>query len=142
MNAPHVFRTRVYYEDTDAAGIVYYANYLKFAERARTEILREAGIVQRAMAEEMGVAFAVRSVNVEYLKPARLDDALEVETTIVAVGGATAEGMQIVRRSGDRAELAQVGVKLACLKLADGRPARIPETVRAALARHIVVTKA
>lgn len=142
MNAPHVFRTRVYYEDTDAAGIVYYANYLKFAERARTEILREAGIVQRAMAEEMGVAFAVRSVNVEYLKPARLDDALVVESTTVAVGGATADGVQVVRRAEDGAELVRLAVRLACLKLADGRPTRIPETVRAALARHIVVTKA
>ncbi|MBL8833122.1 MAG: tol-pal system-associated acyl-CoA thioesterase [Rhodospirillales bacterium] len=141
MNAPHVFRTRVYYEDTDAAGIVYYANYLKFAERARTEILREAGIVQRELAEEMGVAFAVRSVNVEYLRPARLDDALVVESTILEVAGATADGMQVVRRDADGAELARVAVTLACIKLAGGRPARIPESVRAALSRHIVVTK-
>ncbi|MBI3507147.1 MAG: YbgC/FadM family acyl-CoA thioesterase [Proteobacteria bacterium] len=142
MNAPHRFSVRVYYEDTDAAGIVYYANYLKFAERARTEILREAGIVQRTMAEELGVAFAVRSVNVEYLLPARLDEALVVETTILAVGGATAEGIQVVRRAEDSAELARIAVKLACLKLAGGRPARIPQSVRAALSRHIVVTKA
>ena len=142
MNAPHRFVTRVYYEDTDAAGIVYYANYLKFAERARTEILREAGIVQRTMAEELGIAFAVRSVNVEYLLPARLDEALVVETTILDVGGATADGIQIVRRVEDGAELAQVAVKLACLKLAGGRPVRIPDSVRAALSRHIVVTKA
>jgi acyl-CoA thioester hydrolase len=142
MSAPHVFRTRVYYEDTDAAGIVYYANYLKFAERARTEILRDAGIVQRALAEEMGVAFAVRSVSVEYLKPARLDDALVVESTIVAVGGATADGIQVVRRAEDGLELARVAVRLACIRLAGGQPARIPEAVRSALARHIVVTKA
>ncbi|MBI1243399.1 MAG: tol-pal system-associated acyl-CoA thioesterase [Alphaproteobacteria bacterium] len=142
MNAPHVFRTRVYYEDTDAAGIVYYANYLKFAERARTEILREAGIVQREMADAMGIAFAVRSVSVDYIRPARLDDALVVESETVAVGGATADGIQTVRRAADGAELARLRVKLACLKLADGRPTRIPEAVRAALARHIVVTKA
>lgn len=142
MNAPHRFATRVYYEDTDAAGIVYYANYLKFAERARTEILREAGIVQRTMAEELGIAFAVRSVNVEYLSPARLDEALVVETTILAVGGATADGLQTVRRAEDGAELARIAVKLACIRLAGGRPTRIPEPVRAALSRHIVVTKA
>jgi acyl-CoA thioester hydrolase len=90
----------------------------------------------------MGVAFAVRSVNVEYLKPARLDDALVVESTIVAVGGATADGIQIVRRAEDGAELARVGVRLACIRLAGGQPSRIPAAVRAALSRHIVVTKA
>ncbi|MBL8806281.1 MAG: tol-pal system-associated acyl-CoA thioesterase [Rhodospirillales bacterium] len=141
MNAAHVFHTRVYYEDTDAAGIVYYANYLKFAERARTEILREAGIVQREMAETMGVAFAVRSVSVDYIRPARLDDALIVESETIEVGGATADGIQTVRRAEDRAELARLTVRLACLRLADGRPTRIPEAVRAALSRHIVVTK-
>ncbi len=141
MNAPHLFRTRVYYEDTDAAGIVYYANYLKFAERARTEILRAAGIAQREMAGTLGIAFAVRSVGVEYLAPARLDDLLVVETTTVALGGATADGLQVVRREADGAELARLTVRLACLKLDGGRPTRIPEPVRDALARHIVVTK-
>jgi acyl-CoA thioester hydrolase len=141
MSAPHVFRTRVYYEDTDAAGIVYYANYLKFAERARTEILREAGIVQQEMARTMGIAFAVRSVSVDYILPARLDDALVVESETVEVGGATADGIQTVRRAVDGAELARLRVRLACLKLADGKPTRIPEPVRAALSRHIVVTK-
>jgi acyl-CoA thioester hydrolase len=141
VNAAHRFETRVYYEDTDAAGIVYYANYLKFAERARTEILRGAGIGQRAMTEAEGVAFAVRSVRVEYLKPARLDDALVVETTTAALGGARIDARQLVRRSADGDTLAEIDVRLACIRLADGRPARIPVPVREALARHIVVTK-
>ena len=142
MSAAHRFETRVYYEDTDAAGIVYYANYLKFAERARTEILRGAGIGQRARTEAEGVAFAVRSVHVEYLKPARLDDALVVETTTAALGGASIDARQVVRRSPDGDTLAEIDVRLACIRLADGRPARIPVPVRDALARHIVVTKA
>jgi acyl-CoA thioester hydrolase len=137
----HLFRTRVYYEDTDAAGIVYYANYLKFAERARTEILRDAGIVQRDVAAQDGVAFAVKSVAVDYLSPARLDDSLVVETTITALGGASADGEQLVRRAEDGAKLAEIRVRLACIRLADGRPARLPVAVRAALARHILVTK-
>jgi acyl-CoA thioester hydrolase len=141
MNAAHRFACRVYYEDTDAAGIVYYANYLKFAERARTEILREAGIVQHDVARREGVAFAVKSVAVEYAAPAKLDDALVVETTIVQLGGASATADQVVRRAADGTSLAEIRVRLACLRLADGKPARFPPDVREALARHIVVTK-
>lgn len=78
---------RVYYEDTDAAGIVYYANYLRFIERGRTEFLRALGHDQNALMQE-GIAFAVRSVNVEFLKPARLDDLLTVETAVASLGRA------------------------------------------------------
>ncbi len=141
MSHVHRFQTRVYYEDTDAAGIVYYANYLKFAERARTEILRDAGIVQRDVAAKSGVAFAVKSVSVDYHAPARLDDALIVETTILDIGGATAEGEQLVRRAENGTKLATIRVRLACIRLADGRATRLPDDVRAALARHILVTK-
>jgi acyl-CoA thioester hydrolase len=141
MTRAHRFETRVYYEDTDAAGIVYYANYLKFAERARTEILRDAGIVQRDVAAKDGVAFAVKSVSVDYHAPARLDDALVVETTILDLGGASAEGEQLVRSAENGTKLATIRVRLACIRLADGRATRLPEDVRAALARHILVTK-
>jgi len=141
VTAAHLFQCRVYYEDTDAAGIVYYANYLKFAERARTEILREAGIVQHDVARRDGVAFAVKSVAVEYAAPAKLDDALVVETTVSRLGGASATADQTVRRKADGTALAEMRVRLACLHLADGRPARFPADVREALARHIVVTK-
>ena len=83
----HVLPMRVYWEDTDAAGIVYYANYLKFIERGRTDMLRHLGIAQRRLQQEDDVAFAVRSCNIEYLKPARLDDRLDVWTRVVAAGG-------------------------------------------------------
>ena len=81
----HVFQCRVYYEDTDAAGIVYYANYLKFAERARSEFLRVRGISNRAVHEREGVVFAVRRLTVDYIAPARLDDLLDVRTRSVEV---------------------------------------------------------
>lgn len=126
----HVFPVRVYYEDTDAAGIVYYANYLKFAERARTEWLRAKGVGQRDLSEQEGVAFAVRRVSVEYLMPARLDDALEVRTRIVAVRGASLDGEQEIFRDGQ--VLARLALTLACVAHT-GRPARLPEVVRRAL---------
>ena len=84
----HRFELRVYYEDTDLAGIVYYANYLKFIERARSEYVREMGVDQVAMKEEDGVVFAVRKVEADYLSPAKFDDALVVETTTEAMTGA------------------------------------------------------
>jgi acyl-CoA thioester hydrolase len=130
----HRFPVRVYYEDTDAAGIVYDANYLKFAERARTEWLREAGHEHSALLKERGFTFAVRRCTVEYLKPARLDDLLEVETRLLALGAATLEAEQIVRRDG--ATLAHLKIQLACLG-PEGRPARLPESVRAALADFV-----
>jgi acyl-CoA thioester hydrolase len=132
----HRFETRVYYEDTDAAGIVYYANYLKFAERARTEILRDAGLSQHKIAAEDRVAFPVRAVSVEYLQPAKLDDALRVESELLELGGASARARQRILRKGDGAELAVVEVRLACVRLGDGRPARWPAPVKAALALH------
>lgn len=125
----HVFPVRVYYEDTDAAGIVYYANYLKFAERARTELLREHGISNRAMQESQGVAFAVRRLSAEYLAPARLDDRLEVRTRITGVRGAAIEAQQDVVREGQ--DLARLTLTLACVKHS-GRPTRLPVAVVAA----------
>jgi acyl-CoA thioester hydrolase len=128
----HVFPVRVYYEDTDTAGIVYYANYLKFAERARTELLRSAGIEQRVLAEETGVAFAVRSCSADYLAPARLDDLLEIRTRVVGLHGATIEMEQVVVRDGQ--ELVRMTLTLACIGR-EGRPRRVPETVVRAIAR-------
>jgi acyl-CoA thioester hydrolase len=129
-DSAHVYPVRVYYEDTDAAGIVYYANYLKFAERARTEWLRAKGIGQRALSETEGVAFAVRRVSVDYLKPALLDDALEVRTRIVAVRGASLDGEQEISRDGE--VLARLTLTLACVARS-GRPARLPDVVREAV---------
>src|ERR1700742_3787402 len=92
---------RVYYEDTDTGGIVYYANYLKFAERARTEVLRDLGITQRILMDEEGVAFAVRRCEVDYLVPARLDDELEVRTALRALGAASLDLDQAIYRVTD-----------------------------------------
>ena len=128
--AEHVFSVRVYYEDTDAAGIVYYANYLKFAERARTEMMRALGIEHSGLMAAAGVVFAVRRCSADYLAPARLDDRLEVVTRITDVRGASLGLEQTIRR--DAADLVRMHLKLACMTVA-GRPARIPGTLRAEL---------
>jgi acyl-CoA thioester hydrolase len=129
----HVLPVRVYYEDTDAAGIVYYVNYLKFAERARTEMLRLMGRQQQAMMEEDGVAFAVKSARIEYFRPARLDDALEVRTGLVEVAGASLKVRQRILRNGEL--LADMLIRLAVMDRS-GRPTRLPADIRAALAPH------
>jgi len=126
----HVFDLRVYYEDTDLAGIVYHANYLKFIERARTEALIAAGIDQAALRAETGTVFAVRRIEAEFLAPARFQDLLRVVTRAGAVRGARADLMQEVRR-GDVA-LFRARVEVVCID-ADGRARRLPEAVRAAL---------
>ncbi len=126
----HRFELRVYYEDTDLAGIVYYANYLKFIERARSEWVRGRGVDQVALRAE-GLVFAVRRVVAEYLAPARFDDQLVVETRLRELGGARLVLEQAVLRAGQRLFLAEV--TLVALQ-ADGRPARLPAGLRAALA--------
>ncbi len=130
MSEPHRFSVRIYYEDTDAAGIVYYANYLKFAERARTEWLRELGHPHRALVEGEGLAFAVRRCAADYVKPARLDDLLSIESRLTAVGGASLDLSQTVTRDGQR--LVAIDLTLACLD-SRLRPARIPADLRARL---------
>ena len=127
----HVFPLRVYYEDTDAAGIVYYANYLKFAERARTELMRSCGLEHRRLLDEVGVAFAVRRCEADYLRPARLDDLIEVHTRLLAVRGASLEAEQVVRRDGE--DLARLRLRLACMNR-DGRPVRLPSRLVRSLA--------
>lgn len=130
----HVFPVRVYYEDTDAGGIVYYANYLKFAERARTELLRRADINQSELLAEDGVAFAVRHVAADFLKPARLDDALAVHTRVVAVNGASIEMDQAIKRGGD--DMVRLRVRLACMAKTGG-VSRIPMPVRTVLEKYL-----
>jgi acyl-CoA thioester hydrolase len=137
MADAHVFALRVYYEDTDAEGVVYYANYLKFAERARTELLRAHGIEHPALMRENAVAFAVRRIEADYLAPARLDDSLEVVTRLTALRGAAIEGEQTVRRDGR--ELVRMRLTLACIG-AHGRATRLPPRVRHALAAIIPST--
>ncbi len=132
-NGVHTLPLRVYWEDTDAAGIVYYANYLKFIERGRSDMLRLAGIDQWAMKERSGANFAVRRCEVDYLIPAKLDDELEIETRIERLRGASLVMRQTVRRDG--ADLAQALVRIACLN-ADGRPIRLPAEIGSAFAGH------
>lgn len=115
---------RVYWEDTDAGGVVYYANYLKFLERARTEWLRSLGIEQTELAERDGVLFVVRRVEADYLKAARFNDALSVECRRVEVGRASMTVDQKVLRGDEVLLVAQV--KAACVSAGEFRPARIP----------------
>jgi acyl-CoA thioester hydrolase len=126
----HHFTCRVYYEDTDLAGIVYYANYLKFIERARTEWVRSRGIDQRALKQNDGIVFAVRRVEADYLRPAVFDDQLTVATTLAQATGARLVLNQTVTRDGDT--LFEAVVTLVALA-ENGRPARVPDAVRAAL---------
>jgi acyl-CoA thioester hydrolase len=116
---------RVYYEDTDSGGVVYYANYLRYLERGRTELLRSLGVEQQRLLEETGLAFAVRSLSAEYLKPARLDDLLQIETVIQDLGRAQVTFAQSVVR-GDEILLTAT-VRVACLVLAKGKPAAMPK---------------
>ena len=127
----HQFRTRVYYEDTDLAGIVYYANYLKFIERARTEWVASLGVDQMALKAAQGIVFAVRRVEADFLRPAKFGDDLVVETRLQMLGGARIGLEQIVLRGGERLFVAVV--TLACLT-EDGHAARLPVEVRGTLA--------
>lgn len=130
MQAPHTFALRVYYEDTDLAGIVYYANYLKFIERARSEWVRELGVDQVKLRADQGLVFAVRRVEADYLRPARFDDCLHVETRAQSLTSARITVAQDIFRGAEKLFAAQV--VLVCLSPA-GLPARIPSVLRSRL---------
>lgn len=121
---------RVYYEDTDSFGVVYYANYLRFLERARTEWLRALGFDQVDMAAQ-GVGFVVRSVQGEYLKPARFNDELEVRSRIAATRRTAVDFAQGVYR-GDEL-LFEGAVRVVCIEMAKSRPVSLPAALRACL---------
>jgi len=121
----HRFPVRVYYEDTDFSGVVYHASYLRFMERGRTEMLRALGIEQAGL----DFGFAVRAMQIDYLKPARMDDELTIETTTRSIGGATLDLDQRVLRGEE--VLVTASVRIACI--AEGRPARLPKDIRAKL---------
>jgi acyl-CoA thioester hydrolase len=120
---------RVYYEDTDSAGVVYYANYLRYFERARTEWLRALGFEQPAIAEQFGAVFVVRSINVEYLAPARFNDALDISVELIEAGASQIFLQQRVTRGMNT--LVEARVRLACVNLSAMKPVRIPGTIRA-----------
>jgi len=127
-----VWPVRVYYEDTDSGGVVYHANYLRFMERARTEWLRSLGFEQDRLIAEEGIIFAVRSMNLDFLRPARFNDALEVTAAFARIGGASVVFEQTVRR-GEEA-LCRGSVKVASLDAESLRPRAVPEVVATALA--------
>jgi acyl-CoA thioester hydrolase len=129
----HRLDIRVYYEDVDLAGVVYYANYLRFLERGRSEALRAAGVDQTRL-REAGLVFVVGRLEIDYRRPGRFDDVLSVETAIDAVSGATVRMSQRVLRAAET--LAEARVKVALTSL-DGRPARLPPALRGALAAQV-----
>jgi acyl-CoA thioester hydrolase len=128
----HEHKIRVYFEDTDAGGVMYHAAYLGFAERARTEALRDARLPHAEMLKQHGVMFMVRRVEVEYLRPARLDDLLTIRTETLSGTGATVTLRQDFSIEG--APVATARVMLVCVKASTGTPARIPIAWRTALA--------
>ncbi|MCY4473515.1 MAG: tol-pal system-associated acyl-CoA thioesterase [Kistimonas sp.] len=125
-----MWSTRVYYEDTDAGGVVYYANYLRFMERARTEYLRSMGFYPGALMEE-GIMLVVRRADVAYRSPARLDDLVEVSVGLSRLGQAGLDVEQTVYREGE--PLCKAAVALACVRVSSMRPAALPADLRQSL---------
>jgi acyl-CoA thioester hydrolase len=122
---------RVYYEDTDSAGVVYYANYLRYFERARTEWLRALGFEQTDLAAQHNIVFVVRSINVEYLQPARFNDELQISVELDAPGASQINFVQRVMRGVD--VISEARVRVACVSLATNKPVRMPKTLSAKL---------
>jgi acyl-CoA thioester hydrolase len=130
----HRYAMRVYYEDTDAGGVVYHANYLRYAERARTEALRDWGVPHADLVGRFGVMFMVRELEVDYRRGARLDEVLTVESEVLEVGGATVRLRQTVLNKDGRNKdglnkdgiCAVLTVRLACVHLEGNKPGRIP----------------
>lgn len=122
---------RVYWEDTDAGGIVFYANHLKFFERARTEWLRSLGFEQERMRREASTLFVVADTAVRFHRPARLDDLLDVDVAIVEAGRASLRLAQQARRGGEL--LSEATIRLGCVDLQTMRPVRIPDTILEAI---------
>ncbi|MFQ1021838.1 tol-pal system-associated acyl-CoA thioesterase [Avibacterium paragallinarum] len=121
---------RVYYEDTDAGGVVYHARYLHFFERARTEYLRQLGFSQQHLLNELNYAFVVKTMQIDYRLAAKLDDLLMVETTVSGIKGATILFSQQIKR--DNVVICTAEVKVACVDLSKMKPAAIPEEIKAA----------
>lgn len=129
MAAPHLIPFRVYYEDTDFSGFVYHANYLRFLERARTEFLRALGITQSTLhRDEAGLVFVVTRLTIDYLRPARMDDMIDVATTVGEVRGPLVRLLQEVRRAEEKLVRAEVSI----VAVRDARVVRLPAGLRAA----------
>jgi acyl-CoA thioester hydrolase len=132
----HMLPVRIYYEDTDHGGVVYYANYLKYMERGRTEFLRSGGIELDALEAETEALFAVTEIHACYHLPARFNDELAVESTLTDMRGARLSFHQAIRRPADAALLVEADVHLACIDR-QGKAKRIPESVKSVVRRHL-----
>jgi acyl-CoA thioester hydrolase len=131
-----IWPVRVYYEDTDAGGVVFYANYLKFFERARTEMLRAMGYEQDELIANEGIIFVVRSIQVDYLSPARFNEQLQVSAKVVLARKASLTFEQVITRDDD--VLCKGSVRIACLDARTMRPKAIPETLFIVILEQIV----
>lgn len=127
--ASHTLPIRIYYEDTDAGGVVYYGNYLKFAERGRTEWLRELGVNQSELRKDKGVFFVVCHCDVDYLSPGRLDDELTIETSLRKIGNASIAMQQNVLRKADNTLLAEMKITVVCVN-EQLKATRLPQNIR------------
>lgn len=123
----HSCNFRIYYEDTDSGGVVYYANYLKFAERARTEMLREKGINQSNLAANSGILFVVKNAKLELFSPARLDDVVEVLSEVIVISGASINILQKITIDGRN--IAEINVLVACINQ-NFKPVRLPADIK------------
>jgi len=136
----HILPVRVYYEDTDFSGIVYHANYLRFAERGRSDFLRLTGVNHTDLFEaEVPLAFAIHRMEIDFIRPARIDDRLEVHTRYVKAGGARLEAEQVIWLmpvEGEPVEIWRARVLAACID-GEGRPRRLPKSTRESLAPYV-----
>nr|CAA6822969.1 MAG: 4-hydroxybenzoyl-CoA thioesterase family active site [uncultured Thiotrichaceae bacterium] len=137
-NREFTLPVRVYYEDTDAGGVVYHSNYLNFMERARTEYLRELGYDQDVLANELDILFVVSSIQIDYQRPARFNDELEVRTSVENIGRASVEFSQVISRKADNPQqtlevLTKASVKVACVGATTFKPGAIPQSIKGAL---------
>lgn len=128
MSKPNSFSYRVYYEDTDAGGIVYYANHLRFFERARTDLLRSLNISQSELVEKEGIIFVVRRCEIDYLSPAKLDDILEITAEVKKISATSISMLQEAQKSG--VVLSRLNVDLVCVDKVKLRPKKIPENIK------------
>ena len=128
VGQPFIWSVRVYWEDTDAGGVVYHASYLRFLERARTEWLRGMGVCQRTLQTTSGIAFLVRAMHLDFLRSARLDDALQVTVTLEAQRPASLLVTQTIYQD-DSAPLLRASTRLACMDVGRIRPTRIPASI-------------
>jgi len=124
------WKIRVYYEDTDAGGVVYHSQYLNFFERARTEWLRARNFDQSRLAKDEGLIFVVRNMDVEFIKPAQLDDEVKVSVCLQHIGAASLKLSQTMIRASDQQVLAKAKVRVACLSAQEFKPVRISNNLR------------